>query len=72
MISVAANPSANPEANRKIVLKEIGIKWNKFSEQDLNAFKTSSDVVAQLMGKYGVEKAQARRELNRLLQGRHI
>ena len=44
---------------KQIVLKEIGSKWGKFSEQDLSALKGNDDLVNQVVAKYGLEKAQA-------------
>jgi hypothetical protein len=76
MTNVSANAtSAKPEnapETRQIVLKEIGAKWNKFSEQDLTGFKSKDDVVTQVAAKYGLEKAQAQREVDTLMKGRHI
>ena len=50
--SAAAKPE-NAAETRKIVLKEIGAKWGKFSEQDLSALKNRDDVVTQIVAKYG-------------------
>ena len=76
MTNVASNPSSsNPQSTaetRQIVLKEIGVKWNKFSEQDLSAFKNKDDVVTQVVAKYGLDKAQAQRDVDALMKGRHI
>lgn len=70
------NPSSAPAATaavtRQIVLKEIGSKWNKFSEQDLSAFKNRDDLISGVVAKYGLEKAQAQRDVDSLLKGRHI
>ena len=68
--SAAAKPE-NAEA-RQIVLKEIGAKWNKFSEQELSAFKNKDDVVTQVVAKYGLDKAQVQRDVDTLMKGRHI
>lgn len=68
--SAAAKPE-NAET-RQIVLKEIGTKWNKFSEQDLSAFKNKDDVVTQVVAKYGLDKVQAQRDVDALMKGRHI
>jgi hypothetical protein len=57
---------------RQIVLKEIGAKWSKFSEQDLSALKSKDDLVTQVVGKYSLEKAQAQRDVDALLKGRQI
>ena len=76
MTNVASNPSSsNPKGaaeTRQIVLKEIGAKWNKFSEQDLSALKGKDDLVTQVTAKYGLEKMQAQRDVDALLKGRQI
>jgi hypothetical protein len=76
MTNVASNPSSsNPKSGagtRQIVLKEIGVKWNKFSEQDLSALKGKDDLVTQVVAKYGLEKVQAQRDVDALLKGRQI
>ena len=76
MTNVASNPSSsNPKGQaetRQIVLKEIGVKWNKFSEQDLSALKGKDDLVTQVGAKYGLEKAQAQRDVDALLKGRQV
>ena len=69
--SDTAKPEATAET-RQIVLKEIGVKWNKFSEQDLSALKGKDDLVTQVGAKYGLEKAQAQRDVEALLKGRQI
>jgi hypothetical protein len=77
MTNVASNnsPAAKAETStetRQIVLKEIGAKWNKFSEQDLSSLKNKDDVVTQVVAKYGLDKAQAQRDVDALMKGRHI
>jgi len=57
---------------KQIVLKEIRAKWSKFSEQDVSSFKGNNDLVAQLAAKYGLEKAQAQRDVDALMKGRQI
>ena len=54
------------------MLKEIGAKWNKFSEQDLSALKNKDHVVTQVVAKYGLDKAQAQRDVDALMRGRPI
>jgi hypothetical protein len=76
MTNVAPNTTAaKPEAssdNKQIVLKEIGVKWDKFSAQDLSALKGKDDLVTQVVAKYGTEKGQAQRDVDALLKGRQI
>ena len=75
MNSATTNPAAANSANvetRQIVLKEIGAKWNKFSEQDLSALKSRDDVVSQVVAKYSLETAQVQRDVDSLMKGRQI
>ena len=55
MTNVTSNtPAAKPETaaeTRQIVLKEVGAKWSKFSEQDLSALKGKDDIVTQVVAK---------------------
>jgi hypothetical protein len=69
--AAAAKPEMTAET-KQIVLKEIGAKWGKFSEQDLSALKGNDDVVHRVVARYGLEKAQAQRDVDALLKGRHI
>lgn len=50
--TAAAKPEMTAET-KKLVLKEIGSKWGKFSEQDLSALKGTDDLVNQVVVKYG-------------------
>jgi hypothetical protein len=76
MTNVASNSSAsNPAgtaAARQIVLKEVGAKWSKFSEQELSAIKNKDDLVTQVVAKYSVERSHAQRDVDALLKGRPI
>jgi hypothetical protein len=66
---------AKPEMagrTRQIVLTEIRSKWGKFSDQDLSALEDNNDLVTQLAAKYGLEKAQAQRDVDALMKGRQI
>jgi hypothetical protein len=46
--SATAKAESSAET-RKIVLKEIGVNWNKFLQQDLSGFKSKDDVVTQVV-----------------------
>jgi len=76
MMNVAPNTAAaKPETaaeTKQIVLKEIGAKWDKFSQQDLSALKGRDDLVTQVVAKYGLERAQAQRDVDAILKGRQI
>jgi hypothetical protein len=75
MTNVASNATAaNLEAARtkQTVCNEIRSKWGKFSDQDLSALKDNDDLVTQLAAKYGLDKAQAQRDVGALMKGRQI
>jgi len=76
MTNAASNTStAKPETtaqSKQMILKEVGAKWGKFSEQDLSALKGKDDLVNQVVAKYGLEKGQAQRDVDALLKDRQI
>jgi hypothetical protein len=76
MTNVASNATATkPETaveTRQVVLTEIRAKWGKFSEQDLSALEGNDDLVTQRAAKYGIETAQAQRDVDGLMKGRQI
>lgn len=69
--AAAAKPETSAES-KQAVRKEIGAKWDKFSEQDLSALKNKDDLVTQIVAKYGLEKVQAQRDVDALLKGRQV
>jgi hypothetical protein len=69
--ATSATPPTAAET-RQIVLNEIGSKWNKFSTQDLSALKNKDDLITQVVAKYGLETAQAQRDVDAMLKGRQI
>ena len=76
MKNVASHATlAKPETaarTKQIVCNEIRWKWGKFSDQDLSALKDNNDLVAQRAAKYGLETAQAQRDVDVLMKGRQI
>ena len=76
MTNVSSNAAAvrpvTVAENKQIVLKEIRAKWDKFSEQDMSALRGKDDLVTQVVAKYGLDKAQAQRDVDALLKGRQI
>ena len=57
---------------KQILLKDIGARWNKFSEQELGALKNKDDLVIQVVAKYSMDKAQAQRDVDAVMKGRQI
>jgi hypothetical protein len=76
MENSSTNPTSanapNADQIKQTVLKDICAKWSKFSEQDASALKSNDDLVTQVVAKYGTEQAQAKREVDALMKGRHI
>lgn len=58
--------------NKQILLKDIGAKWDKFSEQELGALKNRDDLVDQVVAKYSLDKAQAQKDVDAVMKGRQI
>ena len=48
-----------PADTKQIVLKDIGAKWSKFSEQELGALKNNDELVSQVVAKYSIGQAQS-------------
>lgn len=63
---------ASPAESKQIMLKEIGVKWNKFSTQELGALKSKDDLVTQVVAKYSLDKVQAQRDVDTLVKGRQF
>ncbi len=71
--STATNTSAAQTPEQKLaVTKEIVAKWSKFSEQDISALKGKSDLVSQVVAKYGTPQADAQTQVDALLKGRQF
>jgi len=66
--NIAAGQSPSAAETKQIVLKEIGAKWSKFSEQELSSLKDKDDLVSQVVAKYGLEKSQAQRDVDALME----
>jgi hypothetical protein len=64
--------TGSPAETKQILLKDIGAKWGKFSEQELGALKNKDDLVTQVVAKYSIDKAQAQRDVDAVVKGRQI
>jgi hypothetical protein len=70
--NAASTNSGSPAETKQILLKDIGAKWNKFSEQELGALKSKDELVTQIVAKYSIDKAQAQRDVDTVMKGRQI
>jgi hypothetical protein len=57
--ATAAKPEMTAEA-KQIVLKEIGAKWGKSSEQDVSALKGNDDLVNKVVAQPGRSQVRPR------------
>ena len=70
--STASASAGNSADTKQILLKDIGAKWGKFSEQELGALKSKDDLVTQVVAKYSIDRAQAQRDVDAVMKGRQI
>ena len=70
--TAASASNVNAAEAKQILLKDIGAKWGKFSEQELGALKNNDDLVTQVVAKYSIDKAQAQRDVDAVMNGRKI
>ena len=67
--SAAKTPSSD-QNTKMMVIKDIRAKWSHFTEQDVAALKGKAELVNQVAAKYGLEQAQAQKDVDALLKGR--
>lgn len=72
MNTTTPNTTPATAETKQILLKDIGGKWGKFSEQELGALKNNDDLVSQVVTKYSLDKAQAQRDVDAVMKGRQI
>jgi hypothetical protein len=70
--NTASASAGKPVEKRLILLKDIGAKWSKFSEQELGALKNEDDLVTQVAAKYSMDKTQAQRDVDVVMKGRQL
>ena len=63
---------ANFSETKKGILKDIRIKWGKFSEDDLGRLVSNDDLVSEIVAKYSIDRAEAQTEVDALMRGRQI
>ena len=68
----ASAVASNLGDGKQLHLKDIAAKWGKFSEHELGALKNKDELVTQVAVKYGIDKAQAQRDVDAVMKGRQI
>lgn len=51
---------------------EIATKWDKFNPTEVAGIKDKADLVKQVQTKYGLEMAQAQRDVDAFAKGRQL
>ena len=64
--------TGNTPENKQILLKDIGAKWSKFSEQELGALTNKDELVGHVVAKYSIDKSQATRDVDAVMKGRQF
>jgi hypothetical protein len=57
---------------RQTLLKDVRLRWEKFTEQELRALTSNDDLVNCVVAKYGLDRAEAQRQADTLRAGRDI
>lgn len=66
-----AQPNTAATASpQKIVAKDVHAKWDKISEQEADAFKSTSDLTSQVQTKYSLSADQAKSQVDAWANGR--
>jgi hypothetical protein len=68
----ASTGAPKMQEQKQALLKDIRVKWGKFTELELSGLKNNDDLVSHVVAKYGLEKAQAQRDVDTLRAGRNI
>jgi hypothetical protein len=55
---------------RKIVVNEIQGRWAKLSDRDLAGMKGKDDLISQVQSRYKLDREQALKDVEALLNGR--
>jgi hypothetical protein len=70
--NTAPASTGNAAESKQILLKDIGAKWGKFSEQELGALKNKDELITQVVAKYSIDKVQAQKDVDAVMKGRQI
>jgi hypothetical protein len=60
------------DTERDDVLNAVSAKWKRLSRQEISALKTSRELIALVVDKYGIKTNAARRDVEVLLDGRSL
>lgn len=66
------NDARSNDDERKDVLNAVGARWKRLSPQEISALRTSRELIALVVAKYGIKTNAARRDVEALLDGRTL
>ena len=70
MEPVKSTETNNSPETKQAIFKDVHARWNKFSEQEISAFKSKDDLVTQIASKYSQDRIQVQRDVDGVLKGR--
>ena len=66
------NDARSNDNERKDVLNAVSARWKRLSPQEISALRTSRELIALIVDKYGIKTNAARRDVEALLDGRTL
>ncbi|HEX2839652.1 hypothetical protein [Hyphomicrobium sp.] len=73
MTNATQPTAAAPQADKVAGMRnDIAGKWPKFDATEIANLKDKDDLVARLQSKYGLDKAQAQKDVDAFANGRQL
>lgn len=66
------NDARSNDNERKDVLNAVSARWKRLSPQEISALRTSRELIALVVDRYGIKTNAARRDVEALLDGRTL
>jgi hypothetical protein len=57
---------------RDSILNDVAAHWRRFSRKDLAELESNEELATQVAAKYGLDKIDAQRDVDKLLAGRRL
>jgi hypothetical protein len=66
------NHASSNDNDRENVLAAVSARWKRLSPEEISALRTSRELIALVVAKYGIKTNAARRDVEALLDGRTL
>lgn len=66
------HPAQRSASAAQALHDDIRVKWSKFTDREIGAFKDTDDLVSQVASRYTLDREQAIGDVEALLNGRQI